>query len=77
MKARDRSPHPVDLMGEFWGRLSVFEGMGIAVLERTGGGSQSEVCSEGLARGLVLLARDYEEMQDAVHEWIEKQVDAR
>jgi hypothetical protein len=66
--------HPEDLMREFWGRLSAFNALGIAVLERTSGGSNSEVCSQGLAQGLCMLHQDYEELERQVHTWIEVHV---
>ena len=65
--------HPVDLMEDFWGRISVFNALGMAALEKASGGGESDACPTGLAHGLVMLARDYDQMQTAIHEWLDAQ----
>lgn len=63
--------HPEDLLQEFFGRVSVFGALGLAVLEKTGTGAKSDVCSEGLAQGLCMLASDYSAMEEDIREWLE------
>ena len=63
--------HPGDMLSDFSGRISLLDALGMATLEAHHAGSNGVEIPEGLARGLVAIAEDFEEMKTAIDQWLE------